>query len=147
MCCSAKLASSAASFFGWLMHRTPGGVMAGGLFVLPGLLSIMALSYVYVLFGEVGVVGGLFFGLKCAVLAIVLSAVQRVGTRAFKNGLMRAIAVAAFVGIFFLNIPFPAIILAAAVIGFLGGRMELPHFAVGGGSAKDIQDETSLLGE
>jgi chromate transporter len=142
-------AQQLATYLGWLMHRTPGGVMAGGLFVLPGLLSIMALSYVYVLFGEVGVVGGLFFGLKCAVLAIVLSAVQRVGTRAFKNGLMRAIAVAAFVGIFFLNIPFPAIILAAAVIGFLGGRMELPQFAVGGGhgSAKDIQDETSLLGE
>ena len=142
-------AQQLATYIGWLMHRTLGGVMAGGLFVLPGVLSIMALSYIYVLFGDVGFVNALFFGLKCAVLAIVLNAVQRIGKRALKNNVMRGIAAAAFAGIFFLNMPFPAIVLGAAAIGFAGGRLGLQQFAVGGGhgSAKDLEVETSLLGE
>jgi chromate transporter len=142
-------AQQLATYIGWLMHRTLGGVMAGGLFVLPGILSIMALSYIYVLFGEVGFVTALFFGLKCAVLAIVLNAVQRIGNRALNNNAMRAIAAAAFVGIFVLNIPFPAIVLGAGAIGFAGGRLGLPQFAIGGGHgpAKQSEVETSLLGE
>jgi len=142
-------AQQLATYIGWLMHRTLGGVMAGGLFVLPGVLSIVALSYIYVLFGDVGFVNALFSGLKCAVLAIVVNAVQRIGKRALKNNVLRGIAAAAFVGIFFLNVPFPAIVLGAGAIGFAGGRMGLPQFAVGGchGSAKDSEVVTNLLGE
>src|SRR6516165_7807658 len=113
-------AQQLATYIGWLMHRTLGGVMAGGLFVLPGIIAIMALSYVYAAFGNVPLVAALFFGLKAAVLAIVLEAVFRIGKRALKNNVMIALAAAAFVGIFFFNVPFPIIILAAALIGFAG---------------------------
>jgi chromate transporter len=142
-------AQQLATYLGWLMHRTLGGVMAGGLFVLPGAVAIMALSFIYVLFGHVGFVAALFFGLKSAVLAIVLEAVQRVGKRALKNNVMRAIAAAAFIGIFFFDAPFPAIILAAGLIGFAGARAGLPQFALGGGhgAASDAAAEESLLGE
>src|ERR1700720_3445204 len=100
-------AQQLATYIGWLMHRTLGGVMAGGLFVLPGIIAIMALSYVYAAFGNVPLVAALFFGLKAAVLAIVLEAVFRIGKRALKNDVLRALAVAAFVGIFFFDVPFP----------------------------------------
>jgi chromate transporter len=142
-------AQQLATYIGWLMHRTLGGIIAGGLFVLPGILAIMALSGVYVLFGDVGLVNGLFFGLRCAVLAIVLEAVQRVGARALKNNVLRAIAVAAFVGIFFLNVPFPAIILGAGLIGFAGAHANLSQFAIGGGhgGGGEAGAEASLLGE
>src|SRR5205085_1421257 len=85
-----------ATYIGWLMHRTVGGLIAGGLFILPGIISILALSYIYAAYGKVGFVVALFFGLKAAVLAIVLEAVVRVGKRALQNGVM--IALAAFVG-------------------------------------------------
>src|SRR5688572_33473207 len=104
-------AQQLATYIGWLMHRTRGGIMAGGLFVLPGIVAIMALSYVYAAFGTVPLVVALFFGLKAAVLAIVLEAVVRIGKRALKNPLMLSLAAAAFVGIFFFAIPFPIIIL------------------------------------
>ena len=94
-------AQQLATYIGWLMHRTPGGIMAGGLFILPGVASIMALSWIYALYGKVGIVFALFFGLKAAVLAIVLEAVVRIGKRALKNRVMLALAAAAFVGIFF----------------------------------------------
>ena len=102
------------------LHRlapapTKGGLVAGTLFVLPGLLAIMALSLVYAAFGQVGIVQALFFGLKAAVLAIVLEAVVRIGKRALKNRVMVGIAAAAFVAIFFLGVPFPLIVLAAGV--------------------------------
>jgi len=115
------------------MHRTWGGVMAGGLFVVPGVIAIMALSMIYAAFGKVGVVAALFFGLKAAVLAIVLEAVIRIGKRSLKNNVMRGLAVAAFIGIFFFDVPFPIIILGAGLIGFFGGRAGLPQFEVGGG--------------
>jgi chromate transporter len=141
-------AQQLATYLGWLMHRTLGGVMAGGLFVLPGAVAIMALSCIYVLFGAVGFVSALFFGLKCAVLAIVLEAVQRIGKRALTNNVMRAIAAAAFIGIFFFAAPFPAIIIGAAIIGFVGARAGLPQFALGGQGGKRAGEvETSLLGE
>jgi chromate transporter len=126
-------AQQLAVYIGWLLHRTKGGLVAGTLFVLPGLVAIMALSWVYALLGQVGLVQALFFGLKAAVLAIVLEAVVRIGKRALKNRVMVAIAAAAFVAIFFLGVPFPLIILAAGLIGFLGGRTGHPAFLAGGG--------------
>src|SRR6059036_1377621 len=113
-------AQQLATYVGWLMHRTLGGIMAGGLFVLPGIVAIMGLSYIYAAYGNVPLVVALFFGLKAAVLAIVLEAVFRIGKRALKNNAMRALAAAAFVGIFFFAVPFPIIIFGAALIGFAG---------------------------
>lgn len=140
-------AQQLATYVGWLMHRTLGGLMAGGLFILPGVIAIMGLSWIYALYGQVGFVVALFFGLKAAVLAIVLEAVIRIGKRALKNRVLIGLAAAAFVTIFFMNVPFPAIILAAGVVGFLGGRAGLPQFQVGGHDARDGSDSASLLGE
>jgi chromate transporter len=143
-------AQQLATYIGWLMHRWPGGIVAGGLFVVPGIASIMALSCVYALFGSVPAVAALFFGLKAAVLAIVLHAVHRVGSRALKSTPMIAIAAAAFVGIFFLGVPFPLIIIAAAAIGFIGARRGSTAFKVGGhGSAGRGEGgpSESLLGD
>jgi chromate transporter len=126
-------AQQLATYIGWLMHRTLGGIVAGGLFILPGIVAIMALSYVYAAFGKVGIVAALFFGLKAAVLAVVLQAVVRVGSKALKNRIMIALAAAAFVAIFFVGIPFPVIVLFAGLIGYLGGRAGLRQFEVGGG--------------
>ncbi|MBN4097918.1 chromate efflux transporter [Methylobacterium sp. OT2] len=134
-------AQQLATYVGWLMHGTRGGLVAGGLFVLPGVLAIMALSWVYALYGNVGLVAGLFFGLKAAVLAIVMQAVIRIGKRALKGPVMVGLAAAAFVGIFFLDVPFPVIVLTAGVIGFLGGRAGLPQFKAGGhgGGGKAVE--------
>ena len=101
-------AKQLAVYIGWLMHRTLGGIMAGALFVVPGIISIMALSYVYAAYGKVPVIVALFFGLKAAVLAIVLEAVFRIGKRSLKNNTMRLLAAAAFVGIFFSIFLFPS---------------------------------------
>jgi chromate transporter len=130
-------AKQLATYIGWLMHRTLGGIMAGTLFVVPGIISIMALSYIYAAYGRVPVVVALFFGLKAAVLAIVLEAVFRIGKRSLKNNTMRLLAAAAFVGIFFFNIPFPIIILSAALIGFLGARSGVPAFEIKSGHGDD----------
>ena len=124
-------AQQLATYVGWLMHGTRGGLVAGGLFVLPGVVAIMALSWIYALYGNVGFVAGLFFGLKAAVLAIVLQAVIRIGKRALNGPVMVGLAAAAFVAIFFLAVPFPLIVLTAGVIGFLGGRVGLPQFKAG----------------
>src|SRR5258707_15871611 len=93
-------AQQLATYIGWLLHRPAGGVMAGGLFILPGIICIMVLSWIYAAFGNVGVVAALFFGLKAAVLAIVLQAVVRVGKRALRNGTMVALAASGFLAIF-----------------------------------------------
>jgi chromate transporter len=143
-------AQQLATYIGWLMHRTLGGIMAGGLFIVPGIIAIMALSYIYAAFGNVPLVVALFFGLKAAVLAIVLEAVFRVGKRALKNNAMLMLAAAAFIGIFFLSIPFPIIILGAAVIGFVGARSEIAAFKIAGGHGSSKQDGAvveSLLGD
>lgn len=138
-------AQQVAAYIGWLMHRTVGGLVAGGLFILPGAISIMALSIVYALWGNVGVVGGLFFGLKAAVLAIVAEAVLRISKRGLRSLEMRLLAAASFVAIFFFAAPFPAIILAAGVIGYVGAARGTPAFAaVGHGAAHE--DGESLLG-
>ena len=126
-------AQQLATYIGWLMHGTPGGIMAGGLFILPGVVAIMALSWLYAAFGATGLVGAVFFGLKAAVLAIVVEAVVRVGKRALRNDAMRALAAASFVGIFLFGVPFPAIVLGAGIVGFLGARAGSDAFAPGGG--------------
>ena len=138
-----------ATYMGWLMHRTPGGIVAGVLFVLPGLGFLVALSWLYIAFGDVAVVAGLFYGIKPAVTAVVVHAVHRIGSRALKNGLMWAIAAAAFVAIFALQVPFPAIVAGAALIGYVGGRLTPDRFRVGGHGAASrsygpavIDDET-----
>jgi chromate transporter len=133
-------AQQLATYIGWLMHRTLGGIMAGGLFVLPGVIAIMALSYVYAAWGNVPIVVALFFGLKAAVLAIVVEAVVRIGKRALKNRALIGLAVAAFIGIFFLNVPFPVIIFGAALIGFVGGAMGIAAFQGGGGHGPSKTD-------
>jgi chromate transporter len=138
-------AQQLATYIGWLMHRTRGGLIAGLLFILPGAIAIMALSLIYASFGNVGFVAALFFGLKAAVLAIVLQAVVRVGRRALKNNTMRALAGTAFLAIFFLDVPFPAIVFGAGLIGYLGGKAGLDAFEVGGHGAASEDD--SLLGD
>jgi chromate transporter len=144
-------AQQLATYIGWLMHRTRGGIIAGGLFILPGVISIMALSWLYVLYGKIGFVSALFFGLKAAVLAIVLQAVQRIGSRSLKNNIMRVLAGAAFVLIFFLSAPFPFIVLGAGLIGYFGARAGVSSFEVGGGHGPEsgafVEDGDSLLGE
>lgn len=138
-------AQQLATYVGWLMHRTRGGLLAGGLFILPGIMAIMGLSWIYALYGKIGIVAALFFGLKAAVLAIVLEAVIRIGKRALKNRILIGIAAAAFVAIFFLDAPFPLIILVAGLIGFSGGRADLPQFQAGG-HGNDAPGD-NLLGE
>ena len=142
-------AQQLATYVGWLMHGVRGGLLAGGLFVLPGLVAIMALSWIYALYGQAGLVAGLFFGLKAAVLAIVAQAVLRIGRRALRSRVMVALAAAAFVAIFVLDVPFPLIIVAAGVIGYLGGRAGRPEFRAGGGhgSGAAVASGPFLLGD
>ncbi len=144
-------AQQLATYIGWLMHRTMGGLVAGTLFVLPGFACIMLLSWVYVLLGKVPLVQGLFFGLKAAVLVIVVEAVLRVGKRALRNNVLRALAAAAFIAIFFYGVPFPLIILVAGLIGFVGARLGWAPLLTGGGhgaaAAGQLSDAQSLLGE
>src|SRR5215469_4768751 len=130
-------AQQLATYIGWLMHRTLGGLVAGGLFVVPGIVAIMALSYVYAAWGNVPVIVALFFGLKAAVLAIVVEALVRIGKRALKNRVMIALAAIAFVGIFFFNVPFPIIVFGAAIIGFVAGLMGLAEFEASAGHRTD----------
>ena len=117
-----------AIYIGWLLHKTRGGVVAGTLFVLPGLLFLSTLSLIYVSFGSVGVVQGMFFGLKAGVLAIVFHGVLRVAKRALKSRGQIGIAIAAFVSLFFFAAPFPAVIVGAAVIGLTGQALDLTWF-------------------
>jgi chromate transporter len=143
-------AQQLATYIGWLMHRTKGGIVAGVLFIIPGAIAIMALSCVYVLYGRVGIVSALFFGLKAAVLAVVLQAVVRIGGRALKSNASRLLAAAAFVLIFFLRAPFPLIVLGAGLIGWCAGRQGYAAFrGRGHGAAKDavVADADTLLGE
>ena len=126
-------AQQLATYIGWLMHRSWGGVVAGALFVLPSLLILIALSWIYLRFGSLPVVAGIFYGLKPAVTALVLHAAHRIGTRALKNHWMWAIAALAFVAIFAFETPFPAIVIGAALIGHFGARRWPAVFALGGG--------------
>lgn len=140
-------AQQLATYIGWLLHRTAGGIMAGGLFILPGVFAIMGLSIIYAAYGNVGLVAALFFGLKAAVLAIVIEAVVRVGRRALRNRIMIALAAIAFIAIFFFNVPFPVIIIAAGAIGYIGARIGRPEFAAVAHGGKDTAVVDSLLSD
>ncbi|WP_308445402.1 chromate efflux transporter, partial [uncultured Deefgea sp.] len=129
-------AQQLATYIGWLMHTTRGGIAAGVLFVLPSLVILIVLSWLYIAFGDVPLVAGLFYGIKPAVTAIVLQAAHRIGSRALKNNLLWGIAGASFVAIFALNVPFPLIVAAAAVLGYLGGKFAPDKFKTGGGHGK-----------
>ncbi len=126
-------AQQLATYIGWLMHRTWGGIAAGGLFVLPSLFVLMALSWIYVRFGDVPVVAGVFYGLKPAVTALVLHAAHRIGTRALRNPWLWVIAAASLVAIFAFDVPFPAIVVGAALVGWFGAKRWPAMFAIGGG--------------
>jgi chromate transporter len=128
-------ATQLAAYIGWMMHRTWGGVIAGSLFVLPSLAILTFLTWIYLVFGNVPLVSGLFYGIKPAVTAIVLFAAWRIGSRALKNAVLWAMSLAAFVAIFAFDVPFPWIVLGAGVIGYLGGRIAPAKFATGGHGA------------
>jgi chromate transporter len=124
-----------AVYIGWLMHRTVGGIIAGVLFVLPSLVILIALSWIYIAYGSVPAIAGVLYGIKPAVVAIVLAAAWRIGSRSLKNAWLIAIAVLALIAISLFNVPFPFIVLAAALLGFIGGRVLPEKFQVGGGHA------------
>lgn len=126
-------AQQLATYIGWLMHRTWGGIIAGVLFVLPSFFILTGLAYIYMAYGAVPAVAGVLYGIKPAVVAIVLFAAYRIGSRALKNRVMWSIAAVAFIAIFALKLPFPLIVLAAGLIGHVGGRVSPQYFKVGGG--------------
>jgi chromate transporter len=138
-------AQQLATYIGWLLHGAKGGLAAGTLFVLPGFVSILVLSVLYARYQDLGFVEGLFFGLKPAVIAVVVEAVLRIGKRSLKNGAMIAIAAAAFVSIFFLQAPFPLIILTAGLIGLIGGKVRPETFVVIKGHAEAAADNDDLV--
>ena len=149
-------AQQLATYIGWLMHRTAGGLAAGLLFIAPGVaeeLNTTALSMIYAAWGNVGIIGAvLFFGLKAAVLAIVFEAVQRIGRRALRNTAMVALAAAAFLAIFFFAVPFPLVVFAAGAIGYAGTRAGRSEFSGGGHGGghdgnHDAAVDDSLLGD
>jgi chromate transporter len=129
-------AQQLATYIGWLMHRTAGGIVAGGLFILPSFFILVGLSWVYMAYGTVPAIVGIFYGIKPAVTAIVVFAACRIGSRALRNSWLWAIAAAAFVAVFAFNLPFPLIVLIAGVIGFFGGRVAPNKFATVGGHKK-----------
>ena len=123
-------AQQLATYIGWLLHRTKGGVTAGILFVIPGFVSILILSILYAAYRDVGIVEAIFFGIKPAVLAIVVGAVIKIGKKAIKNELMFVLAALAFIAIFFFEVDFPYIIIAAGLTGFIGGKLWEEKFHV-----------------
>jgi chromate transporter len=142
-------AQQLATYIGWLLHKVRGGLLAGTLFILPGLVAIMALSWIYVLWGGAGPVTALFFGLKAAVLAIIFEAVVRIGRRALRGRARIALAVAAFLALFLLGLPFPLLIAIAAAIGLAAGRLGSTAFSGGGGhgaAGAEVPDAETALG-
>lgn len=125
-------AQQLATYIGWLMHGVWGGIVAGLLFVLPSLFILMALTWVYLTYGDVSLVAGILYGIKPAVTAIVVFAAYRIGSRALKNNALRAMAVLAFIAIFALKAPFPLIVVCAGLIGYLGARIAPDKFRMGG---------------
>ena len=144
-------AQQLATYIGWLLHRTKGGVTAGILFVIPGFVSILILSILYAAYRDVGIVEAIFFGIKPAVLAIVVGAVIKIGKKAIKNELMFVLAALAFIAIFFFEVDFPYIIIAAGLTGFIGGKLWEEkfhvikgHYLAEGDKDKD-NDENALI--
>ncbi len=138
-------ATQLATYIGWMLHRTWGGVVAGTLFVLPSLVLLIALSWLYMAYGDVPAVAGVLYGIKPAVVAIVLFAAWRIGSRALRRPTLWVIAAAAFVAIFAFNVPFPAIVVAAGVIGFVGGRVAPAEFAIGAHDVKGGAHAPALI--
>ena len=126
-------ATQLATYIGWMMHKTVGGIIAGTLFVLPSLFILIGLSWIYMAYGDVPEIAGILYGIKPAVTAIVVFAAYRIGSRALTSGVLWLIAAAAFVAIFALKVPFPLIVITAGVIGYVGGRVAPARFATGGG--------------
>jgi len=143
-------AQQLAVYIGWLLHRTWGGIVAGTLFLLPSLFILSALTYVYLAYGNLQFIQGVFAGIKPAVVAIVVFAAWRIGSRALKNKALWGLAAASFIAIFVFHVPFPAIVLGAGVLGLIGGKIAPDKFKIGGGhggSGKDygpalIDDDT-----
>ena len=138
-------ATQLATYIGWMMHRTWGGVIAGSLFVLPSLAILALLTWIYLVFGNVPLVAGLFYGIKPAVTAIVLFAAWRIGSRALKNAVLWAMSLAAFVAIFAFETPFPYIVLGAGILGYLGGRIAPEKFSTGGHGAAERHYGAALI--
>ena len=125
-------AQQLATYIGWLMHGVPGGIVAGVLFVLPSLFILTGLTWIYLAYGDVPAIAGILYGIKPAVTAIVVFAAWRIGSRALRNNLLRAMAVLAFIAIFAFNVPFPYIVLMAGIIGYLGSHIAPDYFRTGG---------------
>jgi chromate transporter len=138
-------ATQLATYIGWMMHRTWGGLVAGGLFVLPSLFILIALSHLYVTYGSVPAIAGLLYGIKPAVVAVVLAAAWRIGSRALRHGALWAISVAAFLAIHVFQVPFPWIVVAAGIVGFAGGRLAPRAFAVGARAAAAKSDGPAVI--
>jgi chromate transporter len=142
-------AQQLATYVGWLLHKTWGGVVAGAFFVIPSIFILWGLSYIYVALGNLPWIAAIFYGLKPAVLAIVAAAVIRIGSRALKNEVMWTLAAAAFIAIFFFRVPFPLIIISAALIGFFGGKWKRDIFLVirghGKANAESVLDDSSTV--
>ncbi len=140
-------AQQLAIYIGWLLHRTWGGIVAGALFVVPSMFILWGLSYVYVAYGNVPWIAAIFYGLKPAVLAIVAAAVIRIGRKALKNEVMWSIALLAFVAIFFLKVPFPAIVVSAIVVGAIGGKVWPDRFVVSSGHGAPADNTGHVLAD
>lgn len=123
-------AQQLATYIGWLMHRTWGGIIAGGLFVLPSLLILIGLTWIYLSYGDLPQVAGILYGIKPAVVAIVVFAAYRIGSRALRNGVLWAISAAAFIAIALFNVPFPYIVLVAGLLGYCGSRIAPEKFSM-----------------
>ena len=132
-------AQQLATYIGWLMHGSWGGIVAGGLFVLPSLLILIGLSFIYMAYGHITGIAGVLYGIKPAVTAIVIFAAYRIGSRALKNGVLWSMAALAFLAIFLLKTPFPLIVLMAAILGALGGKIVPQKFTIGGGHGSTQQ--------
>ena len=138
-------AQQLATYIGWLMHGTFGGVVAGALFVLPSLAILCVLSAVYLSYGDVPAIAGVLYGIKPAVTAIVAFAAYRIGSRALRNGALWVVAAAAFLAITVVDVPFPLIVLIAACIGFVGGRLAPQKFQIGGHAVHHTSQPESAL--
>ncbi len=127
-------AQQLATYMGFLMSKWKGGLIAGGLFILPGFLSILALSYLYVLFNDVSIVQGLFYGIKPAIIAIVLAALYKISKKSLKTSFHWVLASLAFISLFFLNLPFPLVVISSGLLGIIYGKFVANH------ELKDIED-------
>ena len=138
-------AQQLAIYIGWLLHRVPGAIVAGTLFVLPSLAILIGLSWIYLAFGHLSVIAGIFYGVKPAVTAIVFQAMHRIGTRTLKTRALWMVAIAAFIAIFILGVPFPAIIGAAAIAGYLGSKYRPEQFSTANHGSSTHQSFGSAL--